>query len=188
MVLALRILITGFFVLHIGYWVGILIHFEWVSYSSMIRPPSFIMLVFSTCGLYLVFPYGRKKRKRFFQRGMAIALLAFAVGAVLDFISRFRLVDTIENAEVLKYEHSYNPLTVGEKLILVAMLRDEPIKINLGTTLANMFIGYNNCLCGDGDGITTKWDGMLFSCKHGDELYIRGFLSFSSSRHIVWDI
>lgn len=179
---------SAFFVLHLGYWALVLTKIEWVSYSYMVRPPTFIMLVFSTFGLYLAFPYGSKKRRRLCKWGMVVAWFAFAVGAVLDFCDRFRLVETIERAPVLRFESTPDPLTAGQKAKLVAMLRAEPIQINWGTSLTNMFLGYNSCLCGDGDGIEIGWEGMLFSCKHGNELYLRGFVSFYSTRHLVWDL
>lgn len=161
---------------------------DWVSYSAMVRPPTFIMLIFSACGLYLIFPYGQKKRKRFCIWTMVAALFAFGVGVTLDIVDRFRLVERVEEAHNLRYEYVSDPLTAGQKGMLVALLRAEPIRVNLGTSLANMFVGYNTCLCGDGDGIEIEWGGILFSSKHGDELYIRGFVSFHSTRHIVWDI
>ena len=188
LLIALRLLVSVILALHLGYWAILLTKIEWVSYSSMVRPPTFLALLISGFGLYLFFPYGLKKRKRFRKCGMLIALFAFVVGIALDFVDRFRLVETVETAEVLRFENVHDPLSAGQKGLLVAMFRAEPIKINWRSSLANFFVGYNTCLCGDGDGIELGWEGMLFSCKHGDELYIRGFISFYSTRHVVWDI
>jgi len=188
LLIALRLIVSTFFILHLGYWAVILTKIEWVAYSSMVRPPTLIMLAFSVFGLYLVFPYGRKNKKRFCSWGMVLALSVFVVGATMDLVDRIQLVEAVEEAKLLRTEDSYHPLSVGQKWLMVAMLRKEPIRINWGKSLVNMFLGYNSCVCGDGDGIEEMMGGMLFSCKHGNEMYIRGFLSFYTTRNIVWNI
>ena len=106
----------------------------------------------------------------------------------MDLVSRMRLVETIERQDRLRFEYVAEELSEKQRASLLELLRAETVGINWGQSLANMFLGYNTCLCGDGDGIEDGWGNLLFTAKHGDELYIRGFLSFQATRHVVWDI
>jgi len=113
------------------------------------------------------------------------ALLFFVVGAGSDVFKRINLEDRILNSGDLWMLDFENPISEAEKGLIASELTNEAVKIDYLQSLENFFLTYNTCMCGPGEGLVDESGRIVFTAKHGNELYINGFLAFSVSENPI---
>ncbi|MCB1123845.1 MAG: hypothetical protein KJT03_19985 [Verrucomicrobiae bacterium] len=141
--------------------------------------PTLGFVILSLGAAIWVFP---RNSSRIQKGGKALFILALAflgIGSVSDLFYRASLKESIENVGELRLRISEGYLNDNEKNLITSAIENEPLRINAMQTLTNFITGYNTCMCGPGDGFVDEKNRIVFTTKHGDELYINGFLSFT---------